>query len=487
MHPLSSLYTNFAVKASFWNLRRLLNVGAGRRRTTTAQTQRPAPASSLITSGAGQNRFEIYEGNERPDLKAITRRSNRALARRLGFHIAASQRRAMHTSTTYSATHSSPKMAIHSQITVHKLTPPKGSKIDFGAEIRGADLENITPSDFEVIRRALNENQIIIFKNQQDLSPKAQYELTRLFDPTVESYGHGKTLDAKKSILHPDLKTIPHQPQVQVIGNGPVAGFEGLKDIVLKHPHHKTFHANPIPESEDRDKTRFYRWHIDAALYDLNPPRVTSLMAVKVPKTEYQTLRYDDGSNDSLQVPRGSTAFVSSYLMYDILSEEDKAFVRSTKVQYAPHPYIWMSGAKSRSDGLGMVSEGKELPYSELPPIEGSKIKVLPMCWRNPVTGRLALQVHPSAVEKLHLADGTVIEDLEEVREIVHRLQRPGIAPESVYAVDWEEGDLALFNNHGVLHSVTGSFLPEEVRIFRQCNLASSEEPLGPLPEGVIA
>jgi alpha-ketoglutarate-dependent taurine dioxygenase len=140
-----------------------------------------------------------------------------------------------------------------------------------------------------------------------------------------------------------------------------------------------------------------------------------------------------------------------------------------------------MSNAKSNTDGLGLVSDGLELPTSDLPAIDESKIKILPMCWRNPVTGKLALQVHPSAIEKLHLADGNVIDDLKTVREIVHRLQRPGIAPELVYAVNWDEGDLALFNNHGVLHSVTGSFTPEEVRIFRQCNLAASEEPLAPL------
>jgi xanthine dioxygenase len=370
-------------------------------------------------------------------------------------------------------------MAVKSNITVHPVPPPRGSKIDFAAELRNADLENITEADFEVIRRALYEYQVILFKGQQDLSPKAQYELTRLFDPEVTSYGHGKTLDTKKSILHPDLKTIPHQPQVQVIGNGPVEEFQGLKNITLKHPHHKTFHKHAIPDEDDRDNTRFYRWHIDAALYDLHPPRVTSLMAVQVPKTEYQNLRYDDDSGDELQVPRGSTAFVSSYKMYDLLSEKDKEFARTTKVQYAPHPYVWMSAAKSRSDGLGMVSEGLELLFSELPPIDESKVKILPMCWRNPVTNQLALQIHPSAVEKLHLADGTVIDDLAEVREIVHRLQRPGIAPELVYPVDWEAGDLALFNNHGVLHTVTGSFLPEEVRVFRQCNLAASEAPLG--------
>lgn len=366
-------------------------------------------------------------------------------------------------------------MAIKSSITVHPLEDQP-----LGAELRNADLENLNETDFEVIRRALYTYQVVLFKGQQNLSPKAQYELTRKFDPLVTTYGHGKTLDAKRSVLHPDLKTVPHQPQVQVIGNGPVASYEGLENITLKHPHHKTFHKTSISEEDDRDNTRFYRWHIDAALYALNPPKVTTLMAVSVPKSAPQKLRYDDGSGDELVVPRGSTCFASSETTYDLLSDTDKEFARGTRVQYHAHPYIWMSGARSRSHGLGMESDGLELPDSELPPIEQEKIAILPMCWKNPVTGRLALQVHPSAVEKLYLSDGTVIDDLKEVREIVHRLQRPGIAPEHVFPVDWDEGDIAIFNNHAVLHSVTGSFAADEVRIFRQCNLAASEPPAGP-------
>ncbi|KAL1612705.1 hypothetical protein SLS60_000934 [Paraconiothyrium brasiliense] len=367
-----------------------------------------------------------------------------------------------------------------SKITVHPLPRRPGSIYTIGAELRNANLEALTPSDGEIIKKALYENQVIIFKNQSSLTPFAQYNVTRLFDFAATSYGHGKTLDAKRSILHPDLKTIPHQPQVQVIGNGFVSEFEGLKDITLKHPHHKTFHKDVISEEDDRENTRFYRWHIDAALYDLEPPMVTSLLAVRVPKTEYQTLRYDDGTGDEVKVPRGSTVFVDGETMYDLLSEEDKKFARETKARYAPHPYIWMSGARSRSTGLGMVSEGLELDAAQLPPVEQEKIKTLPMCWRNPVTGKLALQIHPSAVQELVSKDGTVIDDLKEVREIVYRLQRPGIAPELVFPIDWEEGDFAIFNNRGVLHSVTGSFLPEEVRIFRQCNMAASQPVQGP-------
>lgn len=338
-----------------------------------------------------------------------------------------------------------------------------------------------------MIRDALFRHQVLVFKNQGGVTPKGQFELNRRFDPAGTSYGHGKTIDAKRSILHPDLKTIPHQPQVQVIGNGFVPEFEGLKDIRLRHPHHRTFHATTIPDEDDLDFTRFYRWHIDAALYGLAPPVVTTLLAVKVPGGRRQICRYDDGTGDELEVPLGTTAFSSGASTYDLLSDEDKEFARTTKVEYAPHPYIWMSGAKSRSDGLGMISEGLEIPLDSLPEIEPEKIQVLPLCWRNPVTGALALQVHPSAVRRLHLADGTVIDDLAEVRERLHRLQRPGISPRMIYAHDWEEGDLVIFHNRGVLHSVVGAFADDEVRLFRQCNIAASYMPEGPLDVSVAA
>lgn len=334
-------------------------------------------------------------------------------------------------------------------------------------------------NDFAIIRDALYKHHVVVLKDQGGCSPKAQFELTHGFDPQAQGYGHGKTIDGKKSILHPDLKTVPHQPEVQIIGNGFIPSYEGLENFKLKHPHHRTFHKQAIPEADDLTHTRFYRWHIDAALYDLNPPKVTSLLAVSVPKGRTQTLRYDDGTGDELQVPLGTTAFVSGYKMYDILSPADQEFARTSRIEYAPHPYVWMSATKSRSDGLGLVSEGLELAESQLPAIDEAKIQILPMTWKNPVTGQLALQIHPSAVRKIHLKDGTVIEDLQQVREIVHRLQRPGIAPRLVYAHDWEEGDLVLFNNRGVLHSVVGAFAEDEVRLFRQCNLAASEPVVG--------
>lgn len=134
-----------------------------------------------------------------------------------------------------------------------------------------------------------------------------------------------------------------------------------------------------------------------------------------------------------------------------------------------------MGPARALPNALGLHTENRELPESELPPIEPSKIMKFPMIWKNSVTGNSALQIHPSAVRKIHRSDGTVIEDLGKVREIVYNLQRPAISPQYVYPHDWEEGDLVLFNNRGILHSVVGAFQEGEVRLFRQCNLAASE------------
>ncbi|OJJ62471.1 hypothetical protein ASPSYDRAFT_41140 [Aspergillus sydowii CBS 593.65] len=362
---------------------------------------------------------------------------------------------------------------------VEPLTPPTESDIDFGAVITNADLENLTDDVFAIISDALYKHLVVVVKNQHHLTPKAQYELTQRFDPSASQYGHGKTVDAKRSILHPDLKTVPHQPQVQVIGHGFVDSYEGLENIQLKHPHHRTFHRDPIPEEDDYDFTRFYRWHIDAALYDLFPPRVTTLLAVRVPKGRRQTLRYDDGSNETLDVPLGTTAFVSGERMFNLLSDEDKEFALGSRIEYAAHPYIWMSPARALPTGLGLYTSNLELPASSLPPIDESKIQILPMVWKNPVTGKPALQIHPAAVRKIHAADGTVIDDLKRVRDIVYKLQRPAISPRFVYPHDWEEGDLVLFHNRGVLHSVVGAFEEGEVRLFRQCNLAAGEAPVG--------
>ncbi|MBW0505044.1 hypothetical protein O181_044759 [Austropuccinia psidii MF-1] len=384
------------------------------------------------------------------------------------------------------------------------LSADFGIMIDLSSYPDGVfDPMQMSDQSFAELEKLLYTHSLVLWRGVK-LTPAQQLRLTKLFDQASNSYGHGTETSGlqSKSILHPDLKTLPEHPQVQLIGNGQVtdeAVAPGLKPLpVLKHPHHKTFHKSVISdEDEEKGYTRFYRWHIDAALYGLNPPKVTTLQALRVPAGPPQICRYDDGTGDELTVPLGTTAFVSGQKMFEILPPELKSLAVRTKVQYSPHPYVWMSEAKAKPNGLGIECEGKELPRDKLPPYEESKIKTFPVLWKNPVTGLLHLEVHPCGAEKLIIEpiphhtkasrnpqalypDGATVSDLEVVREILYKLQRPGISPAYVYAHDWKENDLCLFHNHGVLHSVVGAFKPDQHRAFWQCNIAASDEPVGP-------
>ncbi|KAI0036453.1 Clavaminate synthase-like protein [Vararia minispora EC-137] len=371
---------------------------------------------------------------------------------------------------------------------------------EFGREVKGVNPGELSPEQLEQVQMLLYKHDALLFRNV-DLSPEQQYALTKAFDLASESYGHGNNKISKeaKSILHPHLKTIPRVPQVQLIGNGLAPAHEGLPPVELKHPSHTTFHKTP--HTIDPGTTRFYRWHMDAALYELEPPRVTTLYSIRVPQGPHQRCLYDDGTGDELDVPLGTTAFVSGKTMFDILPPELKSVAVRAKARYAPHPYVWMATAHAMSTGLGLETEGLELPLEKLPEWNEEGVKIYPVTWKNPVTGNLHFQVHPCGVQELLIdplpegasrngalyPDGASLKDLKEVRDLLYKMQRPAIAPSLVYPHDWREKDLMLFHNRGILHSVVGQFAPDQLRMFHQCNLAASDEPIGPSAEDVAA
>lgn len=359
---------------------------------------------------------------------------------------------------------------------------------------------NLNDDDFKKLFEAVHKYLVVVIPGLAELSPKSQYLLTKKFDPSIPEpkvgekfagYGHGKEFRHEQSVLKKDGTTVKSQPQVQILGQGTFEadepGNENGEAITLTHPSHTTFHRYPLSEEEIKKehKTRFYRWHIDSALYDLAPPMVTTLLGIRVPAaTQTNTISYGD-SDDTLEVAQGATCFVSGAQAFKLLSEEDKKYALNTTVEYAPHPYIFISPAGATSDGLTMVSEGKELPFDKLPEWEESKIKKLPMVWTNPITKEHHLQIHGCCLYKLHTKkdDGSEVTlDLAASRDRAHELMRPAIAPDQVLAHGWESGDLVIFFNRGVWHSVTGEFKgvnngTDEKRLMHQCNIASGIDP----------
>jgi alpha-ketoglutarate-dependent taurine dioxygenase len=68
--------------------------------------------------------------------------------------------------------------------------------------------------------------------------------------------------------------------------------------------------------------------------------------------------------------------------------------------------------------------------------------------------------------------------DLKKVRDLLYEMQRPAISPENVFAHEWQDGDMVIFHNRGVLHSVVGSLKDTDSRVFHQCNISSADEPI---------
>lgn len=366
------------------------------------------------------------------------------------------------------------------------ITPLEGQKL--GAKITMPSYTNdpskLNETDFAELKKALLTHSVLIIPEQAELTPESQHSLNVRFDPSsATNYGHKEELfHSSKSILAKDGKCVPRRPEVMMVGNGSFeAGHEGMKEFTLEHPSHKTFHKKLLNDDElAKNQTRFYRWHIDAALYELSPPVVTTLLGLIVPDTdERQTIIYED-TNEKIDIAKGATAFASGKVAFDLLSDEEKKFALNTTVVYAPHPYIYINDCKATSDGLTIVSEepGKEASFGDLPAWEESKIKKLPLVWTNPETGNHHLQVHGCCVYNLvNTKTGEKVAELKEARQIVQKMMRPAIGPENVYCHPWKEGDLCIFHNRGVIHSVTGELDPDVKRLMHQCNIASGADP----------
>eukprot|EP00201_Polytomella_parva_P023700 CAMPEP_0175048854 /NCGR_PEP_ID=MMETSP0052_2-20121109/6423_1 /TAXON_ID=51329 ORGANISM="Polytomella parva, Strain SAG 63-3" /NCGR_SAMPLE_ID=MMETSP0052_2 /ASSEMBLY_ACC=CAM_ASM_000194 /LENGTH=468 /DNA_ID=CAMNT_0016312969 /DNA_START=35 /DNA_END=1441 /DNA_ORIENTATION=+ len=383
------------------------------------------------------------------------------------------------------------------------------------------DISKISDDQFEILKQALFNYYVVVIPNQRNISPHSQYLVTKRFDPTIldeekhkheerddHSYGHAKEFRHEKSVLRKDGHAVPTQPQVQILGQGTFMDlYDEMPTLSLTHPTFSTFHKSMLSDEQlANNKTKYYRWHIDSALYDLAPPVVTTLLAIHVPDnaSKRQKIITDVAADQAspttyVESSQASTCFFSGTNAYAALTAEEKTFAKNTIVVYAPHPYIFISKCKATDDGFTIVSEGNELEIGDgkeespnsVPKWEDSKLKRLPLVWTNPVTGRNHLQAHGCCVLRLETYDGPVTKEniesgklklvnslsLEESRSKLHSLFGRSIAPGRILHHDWQKGDLVIFYNRGVSHSVTGQFKAGESRMMHQCNLASKVDP----------
>jgi alpha-ketoglutarate-dependent taurine dioxygenase len=101
------------------------------------------------------------------------------------------------------------------------------------------------------------------------------------------------------------------------------------------------------------------------------------------------------------------------------------------------------------------------------------------MVWCNLETGEPSLQIAGCCVQALETrnpatGEVTTTSDLTKVRKICRDLQQRVYSPSTIYAHRWTEGDIVIFHNRGVMHSITGQLSQHpQRRLMWQCNMAS--------------
>jgi hypothetical protein len=228
----------------------------------------------------------------------------------------------------------------------------------------------------------------------------------------------------------PNRPALPVQPQVHILGRGevPDGHYSFPPNFKVKGINHADFHLPPHIPHEEREKgaSRFYQWHFDGSLYNIPPPRVGCLLAVRTPKGPDVTVRWDDGTGCEMDIAPGATAMVAGSQALALLDDETRKLVMHSRIEYAPHAFKWMSTARSTRLGHLLETEGLEIPLDDLPAWESDKVCIYPMVWTNPVTGEKSLQVHGQGALKLYLKsepeeNETIIDDLAEVRAFMHK------------------------------------------------------------------
>ncbi|KAF2444154.1 Clavaminate synthase-like protein [Karstenula rhodostoma CBS 690.94] len=390
-------------------------------------------------------------------------------------------------------------MAPRPMFTTTPMKKTSNEKHNFGAVIEGIDLEDISDSEVKALADAIWTHKLVIVKGQHHVRPIKQWELVTRFDPDaplVHSHGDLKTFNKQGGLLSKgrDVYGVPGAENVRLIGKG-YQGHDhfGLKGTtVRKEPGH-AWHNDPLSDEEyTKGHTRFQRWHIDAPLYARDPALFTTLRCFKRPTQPNVTIHWDDASDHTITTEPGLTAFFSNVQMYDLMTDDERRIADHSWVEYAPHPYQWMGNCKSKSTGLGLVSQGKEKTFEDLSPYEEEDVKRYPMVWVNPVTGERAFMVHGICVRRAFMRssldeDAQVVDDVVEIRRWLSNIQERVLRPEYIMNPKVEEGDIIMWANWQMFHSAVDYPDHWGARTMHQANVGSSRAPVGPTPIPVSA
>ena len=354
----------------------------------------------------------------------------------------------------------------------------------FAAEVTGVDLSAVRAGTdlWATIKGYFALYPVLVFRDQNTLSPEHQARFTRLFDPASTTVWRDQRTNPWELFKAEHMGgagtfQLPSNPDVLVLGKGELEDHHGLSATLggARKAYGKDSGSQVLGGGS-------IQWHIDGSFYGAHPCRVSAMHCVEAPDGPPHDIAYEDGSGAVLTVPLGSTAFASAYESYERLSAGQRAAVRGATVQYLPHPFKVTKDLGTTLNGLRTTApegfdEGPAAAQLEAARAAGDEaLRSYPVVWEHPVTKRKAVMPHTRCLVAITLAGGRRLVG-DEARLFLEPLMRPAVEPGLVYAHGYRRGDFVLWDNLCLWHSATGGLQDQHRRVMHLMSFDGSQAP----------
>ena len=188
-----------------------------------------------------------------------------------------------------------------------------------------------------------------------------------------------------------------------------------------------------------------FDWHIDGMTDDI-PIKATVLSARQVAESG------------------GETEFASTYVAYDLLSEEEKRRFATVRVV---HTFEAAQRTSNNDPSPEELARWRRVPAKEHP-----------LVWQHR-SGRRSLVLGATASHVVGM-------DLDEGQALLADLLARATAPEYIYRHEWSVGDLVIWDNRGVLHRAC-PYDPTSARDMHRTTLVGDEAVEGIAPSAASA
>ena len=353
----------------------------------------------------------------------------------------------------------------------------------FGVLAFGVDCASIDRTSIRAVRSALHQEQLVVIRGQQHLTPEEEVRFYRAVYPegtTVWRDQRENPWERYKVQQGNQAGTyqIPSEPGVLVIGKGEVDHY-GLKVMLGgdRAAYGKASGSQVLGGGT-------MQWHIDGAFYEHAPGHYTQMRCIETPTGEGRRLNHL-GDGNPLWCPAGATAFASGRTAYDLMTDELRERCLNTRVHYLPRPFETTYPLGNTENGLRVIDPESEARYEIGSEPPGSAFtdpaaQVYPLVWTCPETGRQALMPQPRCLAFLEtrMKAEPNCPGVTASRMLVESWMLPAVSSDRVYVHTWQVGDLVIWYNHSVWHSATGQLAPEDRRVMHLTAFNAGEAPV---------